>query len=83
MVESTPQYNKKILTELNKLIKEIHLMEKCIREIFGIIENKTVELKGEPSYTSGDQKWKGAQAILNSSVIVINIAANRTAALSS
>ena len=72
-----------MLTELNKLIKEIHLVEKCIRDILGIIENKTVELKGEPSYTSGDQKWKGAHAILKSSVIVINITPNKTAALSS
>jgi len=31
-----------------------------------------VVIDGEPSYTSGAQKWKGAAAILNNIPIIIN-----------
>jgi len=44
-----------------------------INDNLGIIEKIIVELKGDPSYTSGDQKWNGAQEILNNNVEVINI----------
>jgi Mrp family chromosome partitioning ATPase len=37
-------------------MQQIHLIKKKNSAILGIIENMIVELKGEPSYTSGDQK---------------------------
>lgn len=51
-------------------MQQIHLIKKKNKDILGIIENIIVELKGEPSYTSGDQKWNGAHAILNNNVDV-------------
>jgi len=53
-------------------IEDNHLTKKVNNESFGTIEKIIVVLKGDPSYTSGDQKWKGAADILNNKVIVTN-----------
>lgn len=43
-------------------------------DIFAIIATKVVTIVGIPSYTSGDQKWKGAALTLNKNptAIIIN-----------
>ena len=44
-----------------------------IKGIFGTIAKKAVTLLGAASYTSGNQKWKGATPILKNKPINIKI----------
>lgn len=65
--------NKKIKILLKKfsLIVKINLINKLKIPILGIIAKKEVTGLGQPSYTSGSQKWKGAAPNLNKKEVKI------------
>ena len=62
--------NKKLISKKTVDIAKTHLIKKTNKESLGITENIIVEANGDPSYTSGDQKWNGAAATLKNSVKV-------------
>lgn len=74
--ENTPK-NNNIVTKFFAIIfkQKIHFTKKIKKPILGIIEKTKVALRGAPSYTSGAQKWKGAQANLNKRTKTTNIPA--------
>ena len=74
LTEVRPQINNIVFVSARRQSRQqIHLIKKKSKEILGIIEKIIVELKGAPSKTSGDQKWKEAQDNLKSKVPVIRI----------
>jgi hypothetical protein len=59
----------------NRVYKESKnsLRKNANKPIFGTIAKKAVTVVGDPSYISGDHKWKGAAEILKRKDISIKI----------